>query len=743
MKFLYRIPQSILADVDLAKLAETTSFRPSRRQFLVGATATGAGLAISFRVPGAGAEDAAANPNPFAGYVDITPDNKVTILSAHMDMGQGCYHGIATLVAEELEADWSQLVVEGGAGNPKLYGNLIAGGQFQLTGGSSAMFSSFDRYRKAGAIARTMLINAAAKQWNVPAAEIKAEKGVLSHASGKQATFGAMADAAAQEEVPAEIALKAPEQWKLIGSEDFRRLDSGLKATGRQTYTIDVNLPGMLTALVARPPLFGATVKSFDAAAAKAVKGVVDVVQISRGVAVVAENTWAAMKGREALTVEWDEAQAEKRGSAELVQEYLAAADQTDAATAANRGDVDAALKGAAKVIEATYQFPYLAHAALEPLDAVAHMNGDVLEIWGGHQMPDLYQGIAAQIAGLAPEKVTLHVMKTGGGFGRRAVTDGDVIAEAVETAKAIGWKAPVKVLWTREDDMRGGRYRPLFVHKVKVALDADGKIVGWHHRQVGQSILIGTPFEAMMVKDGVDATSVEGVYDAPYTIENFRSEIVNAKVGVPVLWWRSVGHTHTAYVMETMIDEIARATGKDAVELRRELLQDHPRHLAVLNLAAEKAGWGSELPQGKARGIALHESFGTVVAEVAEIAMDGKGGFKVERVVCAVDCGTAINPDQVRAQMEGGIGFGLGAALHEELTLSDGRVDQANYDAYLPLRIDEMPRVETYIVASTANPSGVGEPGVPPVGPAVANALAAATEKRVRVLPIAKALSA
>lgn len=320
MKFLYRIPQTILSKVDLAKLAETTSFRPSRRQFLAGAAATGAGLTISFRVPKAGAEDAPAEAvNPFNGYVAITPDNTVTILSAHMDMGQGCYHGIATLVAEELEADWSQLVVEGGAGNPKLYGNLIAGGAFQLTGGSSAMFSSFDRYRKAGAIARTMLVNAAAKQWNVPAAEIKAEKGVLSHASGKQATFGEMANAAAQEEVPAEVTLKAPADWKLIGSEDFRRLDSGLKATGRQDYTIDVKLPGMLTAMVAHPPLFGATVKSFDPASAKAVKGVVDVVQISRGVAVVAENTWAAMKGREALKVEWDEAQAEKRGSAQLM----------------------------------------------------------------------------------------------------------------------------------------------------------------------------------------------------------------------------------------------------------------------------------------------------------------------------------------------------------------------------------------------------------------------------------------
>lgn len=716
-------------------------FKPNRRQFLAGAAVAGAGLTISFRVPGARAEG--AEPNPFNGYVSITPDNKVTILSAHMDMGQGCYHGIATLVAEELEADWSQLEVEGAAGNTKLYGNVAWGGTAQGTGGSSAMFSSFDRYRKAGAIARTMLVNAAAKQWNVPAGEIKVAKGQLTHASGKQASFGELADAAALEAVPAEVALKPPADWTLIGSEDFRRLDSNAKATGRQVFTIDVKLPGMLTAMVAHPPLFGATVKSFDAAAAKAVKGVVDVVQISRGVAVVAENTWAAMKGREALVVDWDDSQAEKRGSTQLMQEYLAAAEQPGAAIAANRGDAEAALKGAAKVVEATYQFPYLAHAALEPMDAIAQRNGDLVEIWGGHQLPDLYQALSAEIAGVAPEKVKLHVMKTGGGFGRRAVTDADVIIEAVETAKAIGWKAPVKVLWTREDDMRGGRYRPLFVHKVRVGLDEAGKIVGWHHRQVGQSILIGTPFEAMLVKDGVDATSVEGVHDAPYEIENFRSEITNAKVGVPVLWWRSVGHTHTAYVMETMIDEIARATNTDAVELRRQLLMDHPRHLAVLNLAAEKAGWGAELPKGKARGLAVHESFGTVVAEVAEIAMNDQGGFKVERVVCAVDCGVAVNPDQVRAQMEGGIGFGLGSVLHEELTLTDGRVDQLNYDAYLPLRIDEMPKVETYIIPSTATPSGVGEPGVPPIGPAVANAVAAATGKRVHILPFAKGLSA
>ncbi len=716
-------------------------FKPSRRQFLVGVAAAGAGLSISFRVPGARAADAAAELNPFNGYVTIAPDGKVTIVSAHMDMGQGCYFGIATLVAEELEADRDQLHVIGGAANIKYYGNVAFGGAMQGTGGSTAMFSSFDRYRKAGALARTMLVNAAARQWNVPASEIAVEKGVLSHASGKKATFGELADAAAQEQVPAEVALKPRDQWKVIGSETFRRLDSRDKATGKQDYTIDLKLPGMLTAMVAHPPLFGAKVKSFDAASAKAVKGVVDVVQISRGVAVVAENTWAAMKGREALQVEWDDSAAETRGTTELFADYLKQVDQPGT-VAANRGDADGALAKAAKVIEATYQFPYLAHAALEPMNAVAKRTGDALEIWGGHQLPDLYQGVAAQIAGVKPENVQLHVMKTGGSFGRRAVADADVIVEAVETAKAIGWKAPVKVQWTREDDMRGGRYRPLFVHKVKVGLDEAGNIVAWQHRQVGQSIVDGTPFAAMM-KDGVDPTSVEGVSDQPYAMENFRSEIVNAKVGVPVLWWRSVGHTHTAYVMETMIDDIARQTGKDPVALRRSLLKDHPRHLAVLNLAAEKAEWGKEMPKGTFRGVALHESFGTVVAEIADIKMEDKGGFKVERVVCAVDCGTAVNPDQVRAQMEGGIGFGLGSVLHEELTLTKGAVDQSNYDAYLPLRIDEMPKVETYIVPSEAVPSGVGEPGVPPIGPAVANALAGATGKHVRILPFAKGLAA
>lgn len=723
----------------LGRFLSADSFRPSRRQFLAGAA--GVGLTVAFHVPGLRAQGApnAAAPNPFNAYIRIAPDNTVTVLSAHMDMGQGPYQGIATLVAEELDADWAQMRADGAAGNVKLYGNIAWGGAAQGTGGSTAMVSSWERYRRAGAIARAMLVSAAAKAWSVPASEIRVEKGALSHASGKRASFGDMAEPASREPMPTNVQLKAPDKWAYIGNESLRRLDTRAKSTGKQDFTLDVKLPGMLTAMIVHPSRFGATVKSFDAAAAKAIKGVVDVVPISRGVAVVAENTFAAMRAREAVKVEWDESRAEMRGSDAILADFKAAADKPGEHVAAERGNALAALGGAARTIEATYEFPYLAHAAMEPLNAVAWKNGDTIEVWGGHQLPDLYQAVAAKIADTTPDKVVLHVMKTGGGFGRRAVVDADIIVEAVETAKAIGWRAPVKMQWTRENDMQGGRYRPLMVHKLRVGLDARGKIVGWHHHIVGQSILIGTPFEGMLVKNGVDETSVEGTANTPYAIAPFRAEVTNAKAGVPVLWWRSVGSTHTAYVMETMIDEIATATKQDPVALRRELLRDHPRHLAVLNLAAEKAGWDKALPQGRFRGIALHESFSTRVAQVAEISLDGKGGFKVERVVCAVDCGIAINPDVVKAQMEGGIGFGLSAAMAEAITLDSGRVEQTNYDAYTPLRIEAMPKVEVHIVQNGESPTGVGEPGVPPIAPAVANAIAAATGQRIRSLPFAK----
>jgi isoquinoline 1-oxidoreductase subunit beta len=723
----------------LARKLGFADFQPSRRHFLIGATATATGFVVGYHLLGGralAADTPAAPVNPFAGYVQIGEDNKVTIISAHMDMGQGCYNGIATLVAEELEADWSQIDVIGGYGNIPLYGNLTWGGVAQGTGGSSAIASSFDRYRKAGATARAMLVAAAAKEWAVPAEEIYVAKGTLAHGSGFYATFGEFAVRAAEQAVPVDVPLKARSDWTLIGNATLPRYDSLPKSNGTQEYTIDVKLPDMLTAVMIHPPLFGATVKSFDASKAKASKGVVDVVQIPRGVAVVATSMWNALKARDLVTVEWDESKAEKRGTAEIMEEYRKLGPQPGAATARNDGDIDAAFPQADKVVEATYEFPYLAHAALEPLNAVARMNSDgTLEVWGGHQMPDLYQFVASQIAGITPDKVKLQVMKTGGGFGRRATPDSEIIVEAVSVAKAIGWKAPVKVQWTRENDMRGGRYRPMYLHTLKAGLDKDGNVIAWRNHIVGQSILKGTPFDSM-VKNGIDLTSVEGASNIPYAIPNLRVELTTTDTGVPVLWWRSVGSTHTAYAVEAFLDELAEAAGKDPIPFRLAMLKDHPRHAGVLTLAAEKAG---ELPAGQFRGVAVAESFFTYVAQIADITVGKDGKVKVERVVCAVDCGTAINPDQVKAQMEGGIGYGLGAILKSELTLTAGAVDQGNFDGYDVLRLDEMPKVEVYIVPSEEAPTGVGEPGVPPIGPAVANAIYAATKKRIRILPVSK----
>jgi isoquinoline 1-oxidoreductase subunit beta len=715
--------------------------RPSRRQFLVGAAAAGAGLTIGFHVPLGPASRALAadTANPINAYLRIGPDGTVTVLSAHMDGGQGIYTGVATLVAEELDADWSQVRVEGVAGNPKLYGNLTWGGAVQGTGGSSSVPSSWERYRHAGAIARAMLVEAAAQEWGVPAGEVQVARGVISHASGKSAGFGELADRAAGVTPRAEVKLKDPSAWVHIGNENLRRLDSVAKTTGAQQFPIDVRLPGMLTAVLARPPLFGAKASSFDAAAAMQIKGVVDVVETPRGVAVVARDTWSAIKGRDALRVVWDESAAETRSSADLMAQYKELARSGKVATARNEGDIARALSGAAQVLEAAFEFPYLAHAAMEPLDAVARFEDGTLEIWAGHQMPDLYQTVGAQIMGIEPARVKLHVMTPGGFFGRRAVPDADVIVEVVSVLKATGAKAPVKVLWTREDDTKGGRYRPMYYHTIKAGLDAEGNPVAWQHRIVGQSILAGTPFESMVGKNSVDPTSVEGASNLPYAVPNILVDLVTTDVKVPVLWWRSVGSTHTAYSTEVFIDQLAQAAGRDPVEFRRRLLRDHPRHLGVLNLVAEKAGWDKPLPEGRFRGVAVHESFNTYVAQVAEISLRDDGGIRVERVVCAVDCGIPINPDIIKAQMEGGIGFGLGAILKGEITLNGGRVEQTNFDTYRMLTIEEMPWVEVHIVPSTESPTGVGEPGVPPIGPAVANAVYAATGKQIQVLPFSR----
>lgn len=718
----------------------TSQPKASRRDFLKTGALAGAGLVVGFHLPrmhkaaAQGIVNVRFTPNAF---IRIAPDNTVTVIAKHLEMGQGVYTGLATIVAEELDADWEQIRAEAAPADAKRYNNL-SWGPVQGTGGSSSIANSYEQLRKAGAQARALLVAAAAKGWQVPESEVTIVKGVVRHdRSSRSATFGELALEAAQIPLPATVTPKDPKDYKLVG-QVLPRLDNKAKANGTAIFALDVKLPGMLVALVERPPVFGATVKSFDAQAAKSIKGVTDVVQVPSGVAVVADGFWPAKKGREALKVEWDLAKAETRGSDQILAEYKALAN-TPGKTVRNDGDAAKAIAGAAKTLEAAFEFPFLAHAPMEPLDCVAQIKAGRCEVWTGSQIQTVDQGTAAAIAGLPPEQVVINTTLAGGSFGRRATPNSDMVAEAVSIAKAIGRDAPVKLIWTREDDIRGGRYRPMYFHTIKAGLDAQGTIVGWQHRIVGQSIIAGTPFQGMM-KDGIDPTSVEGAGTLPYHIENLGVDLHTTQNGVPVLWWRSVGSTHTAYSTETFIDELAEAAGKDPVAFRKAMLAKHPRHLKVLELAAEKAGWGTPLPKGKGRGVAVHESFNTFVAQVAEVTVDARGRIKVDRVVCAVDCGLAVNPDIVKAQMEGGIGYGLGAILHDAITLKDGKVEQSNFHDYEPLRMEEMPKVEVHLVPSTEAPTGVGEPGTPVVGPALANAVYAATGQRIRNLPFSTA---
>jgi len=714
----------------------TTARPTSRRTFLKVTTLAGAGFIVGCgETPAPSAATAAATgagPVEMNAFVKVGADNRITVVVKHLDKGQGVTTGLPTIVAEELDAAWEQMTWEFAPADTARYSNLGLG--LQGTGGSTSISNSWLQYRQAAAAARAMLVQAAAQRWDVDAATITVENGVLRDAQGRTATFGELAAAAAAVAPPAEPTLKDPRDFKLIGKH-VPRIDSAVKTNGTAVYTLDATRPGMLTALVAHAPKFGARVTSFDDSKARAVAGVVDVVQIPTGVAVLANGYWAARTGRDALTVSWDESAAEQRGTAELWAEFKALAG-TPGLVARNEGDALGTVSRAAQRIEADYEFPYLAHASMEPMNCIVELREGECEIWTGAQFQTFDQQNAARITGLTPEQIKINTLFAGGSFGRRAVPDSDYIAEAVTIAKAIGGRAPVKLQWSREDDMRAGRYRPMHFHRVAGGVDANGAIVAWNQRIVGQSLVKGTPLEAFMIRDGVDSSSVEGAA-TPYSIPNVRIEAHHPEVGVPVLWWRSVGHTHTAFATEVFFDELAAAAGKDPVELRRELLKDHPRHLGVLNLAAEKAGWGTPLPAGRGRGVAVHESFGSFVAEVAEVTVRDDGSFKVDRVVCAVDCGIAVNPDIVRAQMEGGIGYGLSAALREEITLVGGAVQQSNFTDYQPLRINEMPSVEVHIVPSTAAPSGVGEPGLPPLAPAVANALRAVTGKPIRRLPI------
>ena len=717
----------------------------TRRTFLSVTALAGAGFIVgcgesqeaslpataSTAAAGTGTGAAAMPPAEFNAFVKVGSDNKVTAVIKHLDKGQGVTTGLTTIIAEEIDADWEQMDWEFAPADTARYANLGLG--LQGTGGSTSIANSWMQYRQAAAAARTMLVQAAAQQWDVAAGSISVANGVVRSADGRTARFGELAAAAAAIEPPAEPALKDPSEFRYIGKH-VPRIDSNAKTDGTALYTLDVNRPGMLTAVVAHPPKFGARVASFDDSAARQVDGVVEVVEIPTGVAVIAEGYWAALKGREALTVQWDESSAETRGTDQLLTEYRALAGQPGL-LARDEGDALAALDSAANRVDADFEFPYLAHASMEPMNCLVELGDNECEIWTGAQFQTFDQQKAAEITGLKVEQVKINTLFAGGSFGRRAVPNSDYIAEAVTVAKAFGGRAPIKLQWAREDDMRAGYYRPMHFHRVAGGVDADGNIAAWNHRIVGQSIVKGTALESFLMRDGIDESSVEGTA-APYAIPNLRVEAHHPDVGVPVLWWRSVGHTHTAFATEVFFDELAAAGGRDPVELRRELLRDHPRHLAVLNLAAEKAGWGTPLPAGRGRGVAVHESFGSFVAEVAEVTVRDDGTFKVERVVCAVDCGIAVNPDIVRAQMEGGIGYGLSAALREQITLVEGAVQQSNFTDYQSLRISEMPTIEVHIVPSAEPPSGVGEPGLPPLAPAVANAIRSVTGRPLRRLP-------
>ena len=708
---------------------------PSRREFLKTSLRVSGSLVVAFALPGMNrvlAMQGSQAGGPFIpnAFVRVGSDDSVTILLAHSEMGQGIWTSLPMLVAEELDADWSKIKVEHARAAP-VYAHTAIG--LQMTGGSTTTLSEWDRYRQAGATARALLVQAAAQRFGVRPADCRTENGVVI-AGRQRARYGELAGAAAQLPPLKEVSLKDPKDWKLIGR-PMKRLDTPQKITGGAQFGIDVRFPGMLTAVVARPPVFGGTVKSFDASAARAVPGVRKVVQVPTGVAVVGDHFWAAKLGRDALKIDWDLGPNASLDSAALREQFRQLAG-TAGATAAEAGGVTDALRKAAKTVEAEYAFPYLAHAPMEPENCTVRISRGKCEIWTGTQFQGMDQQIAAHITGLKPEQVDIHTSFLGGGFGRRANFQSDFVAEAVQVAKAAN--AAVKTVWTREDDVRGGYYRSAFLHRVRIGLGSDGRPLAWQHSVVGQSNLIGTPFEKFAVKDGIDPTSVEGAADSPYLKEtpNHRLDLHSPRTGIPVLWWRSVGNSHTAFVMETLIDELAQAAGKDPVEYRRILLKNYPRHLGVLNLAVEKAGWGQRPPAGRARGVAVHAAFGSFAAQVAEVSVDN-ARIRVHRVVCAIDCGIVINPETIAAQMESGIAFGLSAALHGALHFKNGRVKESNFQDYRVLRLNEMPVVEVHIARSTEKPGGVGEVAVPHIAPAVANAVAQLTGRRLRELPL------
>jgi isoquinoline 1-oxidoreductase beta subunit len=726
-------------------MSDLFSSQPSRRDFLKTGAAMGSGLVLAFTLPAGFSKWAiaqesvpaskdftsAALPNAF---IKISPDNSIRLIINKLEMGQGVNTSLAQLIAEELECEWERIHCESAPVAP-VYNATFA--PMQMAGGSTSVASSWEQLRRVGAMAREMLILAAAERWGVPAKEIRAEKGAVHHPKKGSLSYGEIADAAAKQTPPASIPLKDPKKFKIIG-QSMRRVDAADKINGKAIFGLDVKLPDMLYAVIARPP-FGATLQGFDEKAAKQVSGLKEIIKLDgHKVAFVATHSWAAMKARDAAKVQWKLSDDPLLSQDSLKKVFTETLDKPGTQVK-KVGKTPEALKKAKKVLEATYEFPYLAHACMEPMNCTVSYDGQSAHIWAGHQMPTGDRMAASKVLGLPPEKIEVTTTYAGGSFGRRANKDSDFVVEACALVKQL--KKPIKVVWTREDDMRGGYYRPMTLHRVRAGVDGKGRVSGWEHKIVGQGVMAGSVFAPQIDKTGIDPSSIEGVDNTPYALSDFDLQLQLMKTPVTTLWWRSVGHTHTAYVMETFIDELAAAAGKDPLQYRKELIRQSPRHQAVLDLLAKKSDWGKKMPAGRALGLAVHESFNSVVGHVVEVSLNGSE-VKVHKVVSAVHCGTVVNPKGAQAQVESAIAYGLSACLHGDLTLEKGQIKQGNFHDYPLVRMPEMPVIDVHFVSSADQPTGLGEPGLPPLAPAIANAIFQLTGKRVRTQPFSKGLS-
>jgi isoquinoline 1-oxidoreductase subunit beta len=705
----------------------------SRRNFLVTSAAVGGGLVLSLSLPFGRSE--AANSDSFApnAFIRVGTDGQVVLTMPYVEMGQGTYTSIPMLIAEELEVSLNQVRLEHAPPNEKLYVNPLLG--VQATGNSNAMRGGWKPLREAGAVARTMLVAAAAKRWSADPKSCRAQDGEVVHVpTGQRLKYGELASEAAKMPVPENVALKSPEDFKLIGT-PVKRLDAPAKVNGTAVYGIDVRPPGVKIATIAQSPVFGGRLKNVDDTAARAVKGVRQIVRLDDAVAVVADHMGAAKKGLAALKIEWDEGPHAKLATADIVRE-LEQATLGPGAVAQNIGNAENAMARAVTKVEATYQVPFLAHATMEPMNCTAHFRKDECEIWIGNQALARTQAMAAKAAGLPPEKVIVHNHLIGGGFGRRLEADGAV--RAVEIARQVD--GPVKVVWTREEDIQHDMYRPYWFDRISAGLDEQGRPVAWNNRFAGSSVI--SRWLPPAYKDGLDPDSTEGAIDLVYNLPNFHVEFVRVEPpGMPTAFWRSVGPSHNVFVTESFMDEMAVAAKQDPVAYRRALLDKSPRAKAVLDLAAEKAGWGQTLPKGSGRGVSLQYVFGSYMAQVAEVEVSKEGTVRVRRVVCAIDLGTVVNPNTVQAQIQSGIIFGATAALYGEITMKNGRVEQTNFDTYQMIRMNEAPVIDVHVVKSPEPPGGMGETGTSAVVPAISNAIYAATGKRLRKMPVDSSL--